>query len=127
MRAWISRKSASSSAGPGAAANWLALATYAGRLAPRGPAVLLDVGSTTTDVIPLQDGTPVPRGRTDPERLESKELVYTGVRRTPLVKPRFYVQHAVTPHPAGLVSQAQMVAEDPAQSGEEEKLSFIHS
>jgi probable H4MPT-linked C1 transfer pathway protein len=67
-----------------AAANWLALATFAGRYAPAGPALLLDVGSTTTDIVPLQDGKPVPRGRTDRERLNEQELVYTGVRRTPL-------------------------------------------
>jgi probable H4MPT-linked C1 transfer pathway protein len=67
-----------------ASANWLALASYAGRLAPKGPALLIDIGSTTTDVVPLRDGRPVPRGRTDPERLRSGELTYTGVRRTPL-------------------------------------------
>jgi probable H4MPT-linked C1 transfer pathway protein len=67
-----------------AAANWLALAVYAGRHAPAGPALLLDIGSTTTDIVPLQGGKPVPLGRTDPERLDSHELAYTGVRRTPL-------------------------------------------
>lgn len=67
-----------------AAANWHALATWAGRLAPEGAALLVDIGSTTTDIIPLQDGAPCPRGLTDPERLMSGELVYSGVRRTPL-------------------------------------------
>lgn len=67
-----------------AASNWLALATWAGRLAPRGPALLIDIGSTTTDVVPLLDGRPVPRGRTDTERLRRGELVYTGATRTPL-------------------------------------------
>jgi (4-(4-[2-(gamma-L-glutamylamino)ethyl]phenoxymethyl)furan-2-yl)methanamine synthase len=67
-----------------AAANWLALATFAGRYAPKGPALLIDIGSTTTDIVALQDGRPVPQGRTDPERMRSGELVYTGVRRTPL-------------------------------------------
>jgi probable H4MPT-linked C1 transfer pathway protein len=67
-----------------AAANWLALATFAGRWAPSGPALLIDIGSTTADIIPLLDGRPVPHGRTDPERLRFGELVYTGVRRTPL-------------------------------------------
>jgi probable H4MPT-linked C1 transfer pathway protein len=67
-----------------ASANWLALATYAGRLAPKGPALLIDIGSTTTDVVPMLDGRPVPSGRTDPERLRSGELLYLGVRRTPL-------------------------------------------
>ena len=69
---------------PAAAANWLALATYVGRLAPHGPALLVDIGSTTTDIIPLLDGRPTPRGRTDPDRLACGELVYCGVRRTPL-------------------------------------------
>jgi probable H4MPT-linked C1 transfer pathway protein len=67
-----------------AAANWLALAFLAGPLAPSGPAVLVDIGSTTTDIVPLVDGQPMPQGRTDPERLRYRELVYTGVRRTPL-------------------------------------------
>jgi probable H4MPT-linked C1 transfer pathway protein len=67
-----------------AAANWLALAEFAGGYVPDGPAVLLDVGSTTTDVIPLFDGMPTPAGLTDPERLASGELVYTGFRRTPV-------------------------------------------
>jgi probable H4MPT-linked C1 transfer pathway protein len=67
-----------------AAANWLALASFAGRFIPTGPGLVLDVGSTTTDLIPLRDAVPIPQGRTDPERLRSRELVYTGARRTPL-------------------------------------------
>jgi probable H4MPT-linked C1 transfer pathway protein len=67
-----------------AAANWLALATFAGRFAPEGPALLIDIGSTTTDIVPLHNGIPIPSGRTDPERLRCGELVYTGVRRTPV-------------------------------------------
>lgn len=67
-----------------AAANWHTLATWMGRAAPEGNAVLIDVGSTTTDITPLQAGLPMPRGRTDVERLVSGELVYSGVRRTPL-------------------------------------------
>jgi len=67
-----------------AAANWHALATWVGRVVPKGAALLIDVGSTTADLIPLRDGIPVPTGLTDVERLKSGELVYTGVRRTPL-------------------------------------------
>src|SRR5262249_9837999 len=55
-----------------------------GRFAPQGFGLLVDVGSTTTDIIPLRDGLPQPVGRTDPERLVSGELVYTAVRRTPV-------------------------------------------
>ena len=65
-----------------AAANWHALASWVGRLTPQGNSLLIDVGSTTTDVIPLEDGYPVPLGRTDLERLQTGELEYTGVRRT---------------------------------------------
>jgi (4-(4-[2-(gamma-L-glutamylamino)ethyl]phenoxymethyl)furan-2-yl)methanamine synthase len=68
-----------------AAANWHALATYAGGINPRGTCVLVDVGSTTTDVIPILDGTPWTYGKTDTSRLRHHELVYTGVRRTPLI------------------------------------------
>ena len=67
-----------------AAANWHALATWAGRAVPLGAALLIDVGSTTTDVIPLLNGIPVPEGTTDLQRLASSELLYTGIRRTPL-------------------------------------------
>jgi probable H4MPT-linked C1 transfer pathway protein len=67
-----------------AAANWHALATWLGRMVPRGAALLIDIGSTTTDLIPLLDGVPVPHGLTDRERLQSGELVYSGVRRTPM-------------------------------------------
>lgn len=67
-----------------AAANWHALATWVGRLTPSGNALLIDIGTTTTDVIPLEDGFPVPLGRTDLERLQTGELEYTGFRRTTL-------------------------------------------
>jgi probable H4MPT-linked C1 transfer pathway protein len=67
-----------------ASQNWLALAHFAGRWAPEGPALLLDIGSTTTDIIPLLNGKPVARGRTDASRLRWGELVYTGVQRTPV-------------------------------------------
>lgn len=67
-----------------AAANWHALATWAGRAVPEGPAVLIDVGSTTTDMVPLLDGFPVPRGLNDADRLLNGELVYSGAFRTPV-------------------------------------------
>ncbi|MFL5243799.1 MAG: hydantoinase/oxoprolinase family protein [Gemmataceae bacterium] len=69
---------------PIAAANWLALATFVGRYAAGSAALLIDIGSTTTDIVPLRDGCPVPVGHTDRDRLRSGELVYTGVHRTPV-------------------------------------------
>lgn len=67
-----------------AASNWHALARFAGRLAPHAGGLLIDIGSTTTDLIPLVEGEPVAQGRTDPERMAAGELVYTGVERSPV-------------------------------------------
>jgi probable H4MPT-linked C1 transfer pathway protein len=67
-----------------AASNWLALAMVAARLVEGAGGLLIDVGSTTTDVIGFQEGRAFPYGRTDFERLRSGELVYAGVRRTPV-------------------------------------------
>jgi len=67
-----------------AAANWHALATWVGRHHTTSNAVLMDIGTTTTDLIPIRGGRPVTRGRTDVERLLSGELCYSGIRRTPL-------------------------------------------
>ena len=65
-----------------AAANWTATAHVVGRTVP--DCVLIDVGSTTTDVIPIVRGIPAARGRSDVERLREGELVYTGALRTPV-------------------------------------------
>jgi probable H4MPT-linked C1 transfer pathway protein len=67
-----------------AASNWHALARFAGRYAPQAGGLLIDIGSTTTDLIPLVEGEPVAQGRTDPERMAAGELVYTGVARSPV-------------------------------------------
>jgi probable H4MPT-linked C1 transfer pathway protein len=67
-----------------ASANWHALAMHLGALSPCGFTLLLDLGSTTCDVIPILDGFPCTQGITDPERLRHGELIYSGVRRTPL-------------------------------------------
>jgi (4-(4-[2-(gamma-L-glutamylamino)ethyl]phenoxymethyl)furan-2-yl)methanamine synthase len=67
-----------------AASNWHALASFAGRYVPRGPGLVIDVGSTTSDVIPLVDGAPVTIGKTDPNRMLNGELIYTGIQRSPV-------------------------------------------
>jgi probable H4MPT-linked C1 transfer pathway protein len=67
-----------------ASSNWHALASFCGRYARQGTAWLVDIGSTTTDIIPLRDGVPVPAGETDTDRLLAGELVYTGVERSPI-------------------------------------------
>jgi probable H4MPT-linked C1 transfer pathway protein len=65
-----------------AAANWMASALA---VAARHPdALMLDVGSTTADVIPIAGGRVAAEGRTDLDRLLAGELVYTGALRTNL-------------------------------------------
>ncbi len=67
-----------------AASNWLALASVAARLVEGRRAILIDVGGTTTDLIPLAEGRVAARGRTDTERFQNGELVYAGASRTPI-------------------------------------------
>jgi probable H4MPT-linked C1 transfer pathway protein len=45
-------------------------------------ALFVDMGSTTTDIIPIAEGRPANLGTTDAERLVHGELVYTGLGRT---------------------------------------------
>ncbi|MCS6978049.1 MAG: hypothetical protein NZM31_13725 [Gemmatales bacterium] len=69
-----------------ASANWLATAHLCSRFLSSGEdAIVIDIGSTTTDLTPIRGGTPVPFGRSDLERLRSSELIYRGIRRTPLM------------------------------------------
>lgn len=69
-----------------AAANWAATATWLARTLTAEDDgtlfLLLDVGSTTTDIVPIVGGAVQATGRTDPARLLSGELVYTGALRT---------------------------------------------
>ncbi len=66
-----------------ASANWHATAAWLGR--QLGAGVLVDIGSTTTDIVPFAPGGAVTPARSDHQRLCSGELVYTGVVRTPVM------------------------------------------
>jgi hypothetical protein len=67
-----------------AAANWHALANFVGRKYQIDAGLLVDLGSTTCDLIPLVARQPAARGHNDTERLLAGELVYTGVVRSPV-------------------------------------------
>lgn len=68
-----------------AAGNWHALAAFCGRILSGGsPGLLIDIGSTTADIVPIGADGPANRASTDPERLACGELVYTGMARTPV-------------------------------------------
>jgi probable H4MPT-linked C1 transfer pathway protein len=75
-----------------AAANWVATALAVADV--HRDALLIDVGSTTTDVIPIAGGRITATGRNDLERLLAGELVYTGALRTNLatIAPRVPVR-----------------------------------
>ncbi|MGI9177175.1 MAG: hydantoinase/oxoprolinase family protein [Pirellulales bacterium] len=67
-----------------AASNWHAVARLAAAslTMPRG--LLIDIGSTTTEIVSLVAGQPAPLASDDAGRMLSGELVYTGVDRSPL-------------------------------------------
>ena len=69
-----------------ASANWLATALAVARALPPGvdEALLVDIGSTTSDLIPVHARHGVTPGASDADRLTSGALVYHGVVRTPL-------------------------------------------
>lgn len=63
-----------------ASANWMATAAVVAKRLPA--ALLVDMGSTTTDIVPVCDGGVVARGVTDHDRMAVEELLYTGLTRT---------------------------------------------
>ncbi|MGL6073574.1 MAG: hydantoinase/oxoprolinase family protein [Fimbriiglobus sp.] len=101
-----------------ASANWHALATFAGHFLPEGVALLVDIGTTTTDIIPIRDGIPCSKGLTDMARLQAKELLYMGVKRTPLMAflppGRYAAEYFATIQDAFLV--LGQIADNPADT-----------
>ncbi len=66
-----------------ASANWHATASLVAQNVDKG--VLIDIGSTTTDIIPFASGHLLNTAYTDYQRLRDNELVYTGIIRTPVM------------------------------------------
>jgi (4-(4-[2-(gamma-L-glutamylamino)ethyl]phenoxymethyl)furan-2-yl)methanamine synthase len=63
-----------------AAANWVATVPLAAEIDQN--CILIDTGSTTTDIIPIKNGRECAAGRSDLQRLKTGELVYSGTLRT---------------------------------------------
>ena len=91
-----------------AASNWAATASIVALDHPN--ALLIDIGTTTTDIIPIVHGRVAALGTTDPARLASGELVYTGALRTPV--------EAITQHVPFGASLAAVSAESFALVGD---------
>lgn len=66
-----------------ASANWLATTCYVASVISSG--VMIDVGSTTSDLLPFDKHQLKNRGFTDRERLVRDEMIYAGIVRTPLM------------------------------------------
>ncbi len=91
-----------------AASNWHALASWAhqSQLAHRygsglnyAPQAIVDVGSTTVDIIPLNASGVATAAVTDRERMQFGQLVYTGMQRTPVAAMLASVQLKGVPCP----------------------------
>ncbi len=80
---FVSTGDAAAHAAEIASANWHASAALAA--ASIEEALFLDMGSTTTDIVPVSDGHVRARGFTDRDRLVHGELVYQGYTRTHLM------------------------------------------
>ncbi len=80
---WLDASQACQHAERVASANWHATAHLVSTCVSE--ALLVDIGSTTTDLIPIRDGVVATPSSSDRERLSAGELVYTGVARTPLM------------------------------------------
>jgi probable H4MPT-linked C1 transfer pathway protein len=63
-----------------AAANWAATGWMISQL--KRDCVAIDVGSTTTSIIPILNGVNAAEAKTDLEKLTNGELIYTGTLRT---------------------------------------------
>lgn len=66
-----------------ASANWLASGLWLAEIRESG--LIVDIGSTTTDFILIEDNKVMSRGYSDFDRMRYDELVYTGVVRTPVM------------------------------------------
>lgn len=66
-----------------ASANWHASASFLADAA--GEALLIDVGSTTSDLMVLHQGRVEISASSDAERMRQDALIYTGVIRTPVM------------------------------------------
>ena len=84
-----------------ASANWLASAEWIAQHYEN--ALLVDIGSTTTDFVLIKQACVCNLGSDDAQRLQTDELLYTGVVRTPLM--------AISPRIEWLGKHANVAAE----------------
>ena len=100
-----------------AAANWVATALAVAGAYP--DALLIDIGSTTADIVPIAAGRVAATGHNDLERLLAGELVYTGVLRTNLaaIAPRVPIRGELVPGVVGVLRDQRRRPSRPGPSG----------
>lgn len=87
---FVSPRSAIGSPAKVAASNWHALAKFCTQfenlpdVSQQDYALLVDTGSTSTDIIPFRDHSVLAIGITDTTRIANHELLYTGAIRSPV-------------------------------------------
>jgi (4-(4-[2-(gamma-L-glutamylamino)ethyl]phenoxymethyl)furan-2-yl)methanamine synthase len=82
-RSFVGLESVSKHAERIASANWYASASFLAKYVPN--ALFVDMGSTTTDIIPIVAGRVANIGLSDALRMQEDTLVYSGVVRTPVM------------------------------------------
>jgi (4-(4-[2-(gamma-L-glutamylamino)ethyl]phenoxymethyl)furan-2-yl)methanamine synthase len=107
-----------------AASNWHALAAFAGRFVPDGSALLIDIGSTTCDLIPLLDGRPAAvnlRFPTGSSRIrENSDSGFVAVpRETPTNSHEFGYAQLQSPAAVGSNDTQRMLAGELLYTGVE--------
>ena len=79
---WRSPSQAAREPWMAAASNWHALASWACRFLACEHGIVVDIGSTTIDLIPIRKSGVVTPSMTDSQRLRRGELLYTGIERS---------------------------------------------
>lgn len=74
-----------------AAANWVSTSLFLGEFVPQ--CILIDAGSTTIDIIPIQFSNPIAIGKDDISRLMNHELIYTGGLRATIPSITHFVPY----------------------------------
>lgn len=80
---WVSFAEVGAHTNTIASMNWHASAQYLSQFMDKG--LFIDIGSTTTDMIPIEKDPLAAIGQTDAHRMANHALIYTGVVRTPLM------------------------------------------